>query len=64
MMKPMPIYCPQCGRKVIVYDGRASINPVAKCKKCKKMVVYDLERQKTILRDVPKRDQASGMRFY
>lgn len=58
------IYCPKCGRKAMHYDGRSKINPVAKCKKCKKLVVYNIENDSAVLKDVPKRTQASGVRFY
>lgn len=64
MENPKKIYCPRCKRKTMEYDGRSTINPIAKCRKCQKLVVYDIEKDEVYIKDVPKRDQASGMRFY
>lgn len=64
MAEPRTIYCPLCKRKVMAYDGRTKMNLQAKCKKCKKLVVFYAETGETILKKVPERDQASGMRFY
>lgn len=64
MAKPKTIYCPYCGSVACHYDGKQSNNPMAKCKKCKKLVIYDVEKDEIYIKDVPKRDQASGMRFY
>ena len=58
------IYCPECERLVGAYDGRSKINPQIKCKRCKKLVVYDIETGKRKLKPIPKRTQGSGMRFY
>lgn len=62
--EPITIICPQCLRKVGTYDGRSKINPVAKCKNCKKLVIYDIETGKFELKPIPERTQGSGMRFY
>lgn len=64
MAEAKTIYCPRCGRKVATYDGRSKINPTAKCGKCKKLVVYNIEKDKAVLKEVPNRTQSSGMRFY
>ena len=64
MSKPKTIYCPKCGRKVATLDGRSTINISARCKKCDKLVVYDVENEKTIIKEIPKRTTSSGMRFY
>lgn len=64
MVEPKKIYCPRCGRKTMVYDGRSTINPIAKCRKCKKLVIYDIEKDSVTMKDMPKRDCSSGMRFY
>ena len=40
------IYCPKCGRKVATWDGRSTNNISVKCKKCNKLVVYDIENEK------------------
>lgn len=58
------IYCPRCGRKVMTCNGTEEINPVAKCKKCKKMVVYNVKRKTVALEELPGRTCSSGMRFY
>ena len=62
-MESKTIYCPRCGRKVTTYDGRATINLLAKCKKCKKLVVYDIENDKTVLKPLPERKTSSGVTF-
>ena len=64
MAEPKKIYCPSCGRKVGVWDGRSTINISVKCKKCDKLVVYDVENEKTIIKEIPKRTTSSGTRFY
>lgn len=64
MTEPKTIYCPRCGRVACHYDGKQANNPVAKCRKCKKLVVYNVEKDEVLMRDVPKRSQASGTRFY
>ena len=62
--KPRAIICPQCLKRVGVHDGRTTINPSAQCKKCKKLVVYDIKSGKCELKTIPERLQGSGMRFY
>lgn len=64
MAEPKKIYCPNCGHKVGTYDGRSTINVLAKCKKCKKLVVYNIENEKTEIKEIPQRETSSGMRFY
>lgn len=64
MAEAKTIYCPQCGRMACHYDGKQSNNPKAKCKKCRKLVVYNIEKDEVYTKDAPKRNQASGMRFY
>lgn len=64
MAEPKTIYCPNCGRKVGVHDGRSTNNISVKCKKCNKLVVYFTEKDATIIRALPERNTASGMRFY
>ena len=58
------IYCPECERLVGTYDGKSRINPQIKCKRCNKLVVYDIETGKRELKLIPERTQGSGMRFY
>ena len=64
MAEPKTIYCPKCGRKVATWDGRSTINISVRCKKCDKLVVYDVENEKTIIKEIPKRTTSSGMIFY
>lgn len=64
MAEPKTIYCPKCGRKVATWDGRSTNNISVKCKKCNKLVVYDVENEKTEIKEIPKRTASSGMRFY
>lgn len=64
MEEPKTIYCPRCGRAVCRYDGKQKNYPKAKCKRCGKLVVYNVEKDEIFIKDVPKRTQASGMRFY
>ena len=64
MEKQKTIYCPICGRKVATWDGRSTFNISAKCKKCKKLVVYNVENEETKIKEIPQRETSSGMRFY
>lgn len=61
--KQKTIYCPSCGRKVATYDGRSTINVIAKCNKCKKIIVYHVDSEKTEIKDIPPRNCSSGLRF-
>lgn len=58
------IYCPTCGRSVASWDGKSVANPIGKCKKCNKLVVFNTENQEVKTRKVPPRTCSSGMRFY
>ena len=64
MAEQKTIYCPKCGRKVGIWDGRSTINISVRCKKCDKLVVHDVENEKTIIKEIPKRTTSSGMMFY
>lgn len=64
MAEPKTIYCPKCGRKVATWDGRQTINIVKKCNKCNKLVIFNIEKQKTEIKEIPPRTSSSGMRFY
>lgn len=61
--KQKTIYCPRCNRKVGTWDGRSTINIVAKCNKCKKRVVYHVDTGKTEIKPIPPRNCSSGMIF-
>ena len=58
------IYCPKCGRKVGIYDGKSTVHKIAKCKKCDKLVVYNVDTGKTKVTKVPERNCSSGMIKY
>ena len=63
-MKSKTIYCPRCRRKVATYDGRATINKIAKCKKGDGQVIYDVTRDETTVKPLPKRETSSGAVLY
>ena len=58
------IYCPTCGRSVASWDGKSVANAIGKCKKCNKLVVYDIENRETKVKDIPARNTSSGKMFY
>lgn len=62
-IEPKTIYCPRCGRKVATYDGRSTINVIARCKKCRKRVVYHVDTGETEIKPIPPRTTSSGMTF-
>ena len=64
MKEKKKIFCPRCHRAVAIYDGKQTINPIAKCKKCKKLVVYHVDTMETEIKDIPPRVSSSGMTFY
>ena len=64
MAEQKTIYCPKCGRKVATWDGWSTINILVKCKKCNKLVVYDVESKEVKIKAIPQRTTSSGMRFY
>jgi hypothetical protein len=57
------IYCPNCKRRVAVYDGKSTINVVANCKKCKKKVVFHVDTLETEIKNISQRTSASGKTF-
>ena len=61
--KPVTVYCPKCGRRVGEYDGKSSINLIAKCKHCRKQVIYNIETKETILKPLPARTTSGGLTF-
>lgn len=64
MAEPKTIYCPGCGRKVGIYDGRSTINHITRCRKCNKHVIYDINTGKIEMKNIPPRNTSSGMTFY
>lgn len=63
MTEPKTIYCPRCGRKVAVWDGRSSMNISVSCQKCRKRVVYHVDTGNTELKKIVQRTTSSGMTF-
>lgn len=64
MAEPKTIYCPMCKRRVTQWDGKSTINPLARCRKCNVMVIYDIQNENTKITDKPVRNQSSGLTFY
>lgn len=62
--KQKTIYCPGCGRKVFVYDGRGALSLSRKCSKCGKIVNYNPETDLIKQIKVPERQASSGKRFW
>lgn len=63
MKDPKTIYCPKCGRKVGIYDGKSSTNLISKCKHCRKQVIYDIKTGETKVKPLPQRTTSSGVTF-
>lgn len=63
MAEPKTIYCPSCGRVACHYDGKQINNPMAKCKKCRKLIVYNVATGETEIKPIPPRNCSSGMTF-
>lgn len=57
------IYCPDCGRKVGMYDGRSQIDKRYLCKKCNKRIVYRVANGKVEVKNRADRTTSSGMVF-
>lgn len=64
MTKPKTIYCPKCCRRVAEWDGRSTIDVVARCDKCRKRIVYRIASKKTEVKDIPLRNTSSGVTFW
>lgn len=64
MQEPKTIYCPQCYHKVFQYDGKSKINPQGRCRKCNKLIVYDIKSDTVSVKKIPERHCGSGVRFY
>ena len=61
--KPKTILCPSCNHKVGTYDGRSTINFIARCRKCNKRVVYHVDTGEIELKPLPPRECGSGLTF-
>lgn len=60
----IPQYCPKCGHKIMSWNG-ITLQPISvKCKTCNKLAVFYPMTKKVLLKDLPDREQTSGMRFY
>ena len=58
------IYCPSCSRRVSRWDGRATMNIIADCKKCKMRVIYIPTEDRIKTMKIPPRNCSSGKTFY
>lgn len=58
------IYCPECGAKIMAYDGKGTTPIETLCRTCKKIVAYFPSEDKTTSENTTKRNCSSGMRFY
>lgn len=63
-LKQKAIYCPNCGRLAFFFDEKSTVHQMAKCKNCKKLVVYRIDTGETKIKDIPQRNCSSGMRIY
>ncbi len=63
MGKPCEINCPLCGQVVGTYDGRASTNPICRCKSCEKRVLYRIATEESEVLPAPRRVCSSGLTF-
>ena len=60
----MTIFCPRCHRAVMHHDGKSTGVIECKCRKCNKLIVFNPENYKIVVKEVPERTTGSGMRFY
>lgn len=59
------VYCPICKRKISTINDEYSSNRVAiKCRNCDKLIIFNFEYGTHEIKNVPKRNSSSGMRFY
>lgn len=58
------IYCPNCGRRVGGWDGKATVTLKYHCQKCNKTVVFDPETKEVIAKPAQIRSTSSGAIFY
>lgn len=57
------VFCPSCGRAVM-NNVHGSITVSAKCRKCKKLIVYNPEFGEITSKPMPLRASSSGCRFW
>ena len=58
------IFCPKCKNKVATYDGKATVNIIARCRKCRKRIIYNVETRETLRVDIPQNLTSSGKMFF
>lgn len=63
MPKARIINCPNCKVAVAKYDGKSSINVIARCGKCRKRVVYHIDTGETELKEMQSRNSSSGVTY-
>lgn len=63
MRKPQIVYCPKCKNRVARFYGKASVNIVARCSKCKKRIIYHVDTGETEMKELPPRTTSSGIEF-
>lgn len=61
-MEKQKIFCPGCGR--VIFETRNYAYLERKCSKCKKLVVYDADMDRVVMKPVPIRSTSSGCRFW
>lgn len=61
--KPKEILCPKCKVLVAHYDGKGTINVIAKCLNCRNRVVYHVDTGMTELKKQPSRRMSSGLSY-
>ena len=63
MAEVRKIYCPKCNRRVGAWDGRSKINVIVNCRNCSKRIIFDVETQETIVKNIPLRATSGGKTF-
>lgn len=61
--KEVDIYCPKCKNRVAKYDGKTTIDIIARCQNCMKRVVYHINTGETEIKKLPPREASSGIEF-
>lgn len=63
MSKKKDILCPRCKRRVAAYDGKSTIDVVARCVKCRKRIIYRVDTGNIEMKPLPQRKCSSGCTF-
>lgn len=63
-MGKLIVYCPGCGRMLFDRQNYTESFMQKKCNKCKKLITYNPEDGRVIMKDIPPRNTSSGCRFY